>query len=66
MFFKITDNEIINLNHITIIRKRHNKIDNSFTIYISTVGEDYVAIKFETEKEMEEKWKWLQLNMPRK
>ena len=65
MFLKITDNEIINFNHVTIIRKRHNKVINSFTIYISTVGEDYIALEFKTEEEMEEKWKWLQLNMPK-
>ena len=65
MFLKISDNEIINFNHVTIIRKRHNKVINNFTICISTVGEDYIALEFKTEEEMEEKWKWLQLNMPK-
>ena len=65
MFLKITDNEIINFNHVAIIRKRHNKVINSFTICISTVDEDYIALEFKTEEEMEEKWKWLQLNMPK-
>ena len=65
MFLKITDNEIINFNHVTTIHKRHNKVINSFTICICTVGEDYIALEFETEEEMEEKWKWLQLNMPK-
>ena len=65
MFLKITDNEIMNCNHVTIIRKRHNKVINSFTICISTADEDYIALEFKTEEEMEEKWKWLQLNMPK-
>lgn len=66
MFLEITDNEIVNLNNITTIRKRHNKVINDFTIYIYTIDEDYIILEFKTEEEMEEKWKWLQLNMPRK
>ena len=66
MFLKITDNEIINLNNVTTIRKRHNnKVINSFTICLFTIGEDYITLEFKTKEEMEEKWKWLQLNMPR-
>lgn len=65
MFLKITDNEIINFNNITIIRKIHNKVINSFTICISTVVKDYITLEFKTEEEMEGKWKWLQLNMPK-
>ena len=66
MFLEVTDNVIININQVITIRKRHNKVINSFTICICTVGEDYIALEFKTEKEMEEKWKWLQLNIQRK
>ena len=35
-----------------------NKIieDNSFVIYVNTVGEDQVVLKFKTKEAMEEKW----------
>ena len=66
MFLEVTDNIIININQITTIRKRHNKVINSFTIYIYAVGEDYIVLEFKTKEEMEEKWKWLQLNIQRK
>ena len=65
MFIEMTDDEMINFNYVATIRKVYSKTYNSFTIYVNTVGEDGVVLKFETEEEMEKKWEWLRHNVPR-
>lgn len=65
MFVEITDNEMVNFNHIAIIRKVYSTTYNCFAIYLNTVGEDGVVLNFDTEEEMEKKWKWLMLTVPR-
>ena len=65
MFIEMTDDEMINFNYVATIRKVYSKTYNSFAIYVNTVGEDGVVLKFETEEEMEKKWRWLQHNVPR-
>ena len=59
MFVEITCNEIVNLNHVAVIRKRHDELDECFKIYVNTIGEDVVVLKFDTEEEMEKTWMWL-------
>ena len=61
MIVKITDTEMINFNYIATIRKGYSKTYNCFTIYLNTIGEDNVVLRFETEEEMEKKREWLQL-----
>ena len=61
MFIKITDNEMVNLDYIAVIRKMHDKMNKCFAIYVNTIGEDNVVLQFETGDEMEKKWEWLQL-----
>ena len=65
MFVEITDTEMINLNYIATIRKLYNKTGDCFFIYLNTIGEDNVVLHFETEEEMEKKWRWLQCIVPR-
>ena len=65
MFIEMTDNEMINFNYVATIRKGYSKTYNSFTIYVNTIGEDNVVLQFETEEEMEKKWRWLQHIAPR-
>ena len=65
MFIEMTDNEMINFNYVATIRKGYSKTYNSFTIYVNTIGEDNVVLQFETEEEMEKKWRWLQHIVPR-
>ena len=65
MFIEMTDNEMININYVATIRKGYSKTYNSFTIYVNTIGEDNVVLQFETEEEMEKKWRWLQHIVPR-
>ena len=55
-FVKISDTEIINLDYVATVRKGYSKTDNSFVIYVNTVGEDQVVLKFKTKEAMEEKW----------
>ena len=55
-FIEITDNEIVNLNNVAVIRKWHDKSEPCFKININTIGEDYVCLKFELKEEMEKKW----------
>ena len=65
MFIEMTDDEMINFNYVATIRKVYSKTYNSFAIYVNTVGEDSVVLKFGTEEEMEKKWRWLQHIVPR-
>lgn len=65
MFIEMTDTEMINFNYIATIRKGYSKIEDCFFIYLNTVGEDNVVLRFETEEEMEKKWRWLQHIVPR-
>ena len=65
MIVKITDTEMINFNYIATIRKGYSKTYNCFAIYLNTIGEDNVVLRFETEEEMEKKWRWLQHIVPR-
>ena len=65
MFIKITDNEIVNSDYIAVIRKVYDEMNKCFAIYVNTIGEDYVVLKFDTGEEMEKKWEWLQHNVPR-
>ena len=55
-FVKISDTEIINLDYVATVRKGYSQTDNSFVIYVNTVGEDQVVLKFKTKEAMEEKW----------
>ena len=64
-FIEMTDNEMINFNYVATIRKGYSKTYNSFAIFVNTVGEDNVILQFETEEEMEKKWRWLQHIVPR-
>ena len=64
-FIEMTDNEMVNFNCVATIRKGYSKTYNSFTIFVNTVGEDNVVLQFETEEEMEKKWRWLQHTVPR-
>ena len=65
MFVEMTDNEIVNLNNVGVIRKRYDKLDKCFKIHVNTIGEDFVTLKFDTEEEMEKKWMWLRNTVPR-
>ena len=65
MFIKITDNEIVNSDYIAVIRKVYDEMNKCFAIYVNTIGEDYVVLKFDTGEEMEKKWEWLQHNVSR-
>lgn len=65
MFVEITDNEIVNLNYVAVIRKLYDKTDKHFKIYVNTIGEDTVTLKFDTESEMEKEWNWLRYAVPR-
>ena len=64
-FRELTGNEMINFNYVATIRKGYSKTYNSFAIFVNTVGEDNVVLQFETEEEMEKKWRWLQRIVPR-
>ena len=64
-FLELTGNEMINFNYVATIRKGYSKKYNSFAIFVNTVGEDNVVLQFETEEEMEKKWRWLQRIVPR-
>ena len=56
---------MINFNYVATIRKGYSKTYNSFAIFVNTVGVDNVVLQFETEEEMEKKWRWLQHIVPR-
>ena len=64
-FLELTGNEMINFNYVATIRKGYSKTYNSFAIFVNTVGEDNVVLQFETEEEMEKKWRCLQHIVPR-
>ena len=64
-FIELTGNEMINFNYVATIRKGYSKTNNSFAIFVNTVGEDNVVLQFETEEEMEKKWRWLKHIVPR-
>ena len=64
-FLELTGNEMINFNYVATIRKGYSKTYNSFAIFVNTVGVDNVVLQFETEEEMEKKWRWLQRIVPR-
>ena len=64
-FIELTGNEMINFNYVATIRKGYSKTYNSFAIFVNTVGVDNVVLQFETEEEMEKKWRWLQRIVPR-
>ena len=64
-FIELTGSEMINFNYVATIRKGYSKTYNSFAIFVNTVGVDNVVLQFETEEEMEKKWRWLQRIVPR-
>ena len=64
-FIELTGNEMINFNYVATIRKGYSKTYNSFAIFVNTVGVDNDVVQFETEEEMEKKWRWLQRIVPR-
>ena len=64
-FVEISDTEIINLDYVATIRKGYSEGYDCYVIYLNTVGEDNVVLRFETEEEMEKKWRWLQHIVPR-